>query len=366
MKKQNIIYNYNELEKVIDLSKYNNILVVCSKSLLNSFIIEYLKKNNNIYFFTKFNPNPKYEEVVEGINTFKKNNCDLIISIGGGSAIDVSKCIKAFLTMNNEINYLKQEIVENNIELVVIPTTAGTGSESTKFAVIYYEDKKYSVDSEYILPDFVVLEPRFLETLPLYQKKSTMLDALCQGIESYWSVNSTEESKKYAKEAIKLVLNNYNQYILENKEVYFDMLKAANYCGKAINISKTTAPHAMSYKITSLYGISHGHAVSLCLPYVWEYMINNLDKCVDKRGNEYLNKIFDELNNIFDSKDSINTIDIFNDILTYLNLDVPCIENDEQLEILCKSVNIERLENNPIDLDYKVVKELYEKILKKK
>lgn len=364
-KNQNIIDNYSDLNEIINLKHYNNILVVCSKTLVNSFITKYLKQyNSNITFFTEFTPNPKYEEVVKGIELFKKNNCDLIISIGGGSAIDVSKCIKGFSTMDNKVNYLEQSIIENNIELVAVPTTAGTGSESTCFAVIYFNGKKYSVDSECILPDYVILEPKFLETLPLYQKKSTILDALCQGIESYWSVNSTDESREYSKKTIKLILENYKQYILENKDVYNNILKAANYSGKAINISKTTSAHAMSYKITSLYGISHGHAVALCLPYIWEYMINNLDKCIDKRGKEYLSKVFDELNNMFNSNNSIDTINMFKNLLISFNLDVPIIENNQQLELLSKSVNTERLKNNPVEMDYEIIKTLYKKILK--
>ncbi len=363
MNNQQFIYSYDEISNIIDLEQNNNIFIVCDKFLMDSFIINYLKKiSRNIFIFTEFNPNPKYEDVLLGIDLFKKNNCNFIISIGGGSAIDVAKCIKAFVTLNDKKNYLEQEIIKNDINHLAIPTTAGTGSESTHFAVIYYEENKYSVDDSTLLPTYVLLESKFLESLPIYQKKSTMLDALCQGIESLWSVNSTEESKEYATKAIQLILNNYKDYINENKSVYNDIMLAANYSGRAINISKTTAPHAMSYKITSLYGISHGHAVALCLPYVWEYMINNIDKIIDKRGVKYLKDIFNRLDILFNCDSHIESINKFKNICSEINLNIKGIVKRKDLQLLVSSVNIQRLSNNPVSLNKEEIKKIYEKL----
>lgn len=359
---QKFIESYNDLKSIIEKNK--NILVVCDSFLLNSFIFEILKKMNiNIFTFTEFKPNPKYEEVLEGIKVFKENNCDLIIGIGGGSAIDVAKTIKAFVTLDNDNNYLKQQIKENNIPLVAIPTTAGTGSESTHFAVIYFDGKKYSIDDNSILPKYVLLEPKFLESLPLYQKKSTLLDALCQGIESYWSVNSTDESKNYARRAIKIILDNYIKYINENKEVYPKIMEASNYSGRAINISKTTAAHAMSYKITSLYGISHGHAVATCLPHIWEYMINNMDKVMDSRGTKYLDEIFSDLDFIFGCENHKDTLIKLNKILEDINLQHTNIVDEKDISELVSSVNENRLKNNPVFLDTKAIEKIYKKLL---
>ncbi len=360
---QEIIDNYKKLTKVNDISN-KDILLVCGKALSNSFIYKYLNEcNSNIHTFSDFSPNPKYEEMLEGIKILKKYNCKIIIAIGGGSAIDAAKTIKAFSNMDSSKNYLEQKIVNNNIKLIAIPTTAGTGSESTHFAVIYYNNKKYSVADKTLLPDYVLLEPKLLETLPLYQKKSTMLDALCQGIESYWSVNSNDESKKYAKQAIKLILENYKRYINEDKSVYEKILKAANYSGRAINISKTTAPHAMSYKITSLYNISHGHAVAICLPYVWEYMINNLELITDVRGKEYLENIFCDLDNMFETNSHIETIEKLKNIYSEIGIKYTNIVKEKDLKELVFSANVERLNNNPIKLSKDTIKKIYRKLL---
>lgn len=360
---QEIIDNYKKLNKVMDIFN-KDILLVCSNSVSNSFICKYLNEcNSNIHTFSNFKPNPKYEEVLEGIGILKKNNCKMIIAIGGGSAIDVAKTIKAFSTLDSSKNYLEQKIINNDITLVAIPTTAGTGSESTHFAVIYYKGKKYSVSDNSILPNYVLLEPTFLETLSLYQKKSTMLDALCQGIESYWSIESNDESKEYAKQAIKLILENYERYINEDKSVYSKILRAANYSGRAINISKTTAPHAMSYKITSLYNISHGHAVAVCLPYVWEYMINNLEQTIDSRGKDYLENIFCDLDNMFGSSSHIETIEKIKNMYSEIGIKYLNIIKADDLNELVSSVNIERLNNNPVSLNKNAIEQIYMRLI---
>ena len=89
---------------------------------------------------------------------------------------------------------------------------------------------------------------------------------------------------------------NWRKYIFENDdEAAANIMLGANYGGRAINITATTAAHAMSYKITSLYKLPHGHAVAVCLPEIWEYMLGNMDKCIDCRGKAYLSGIFSEI-----------------------------------------------------------------------
>ena len=129
--------------------------------------------------FSDFTSNPLYEDVCKGVDLFNSQKCDVLIAVGGGSTIDVAKCIKLFCKLPKDKLYLDQEFQDSGINLFAIPTTAGTGSESTRYAVIYYEGKKQSITHDSIVPDIAVLEPVVLKTLPLYQKKCTMLDALC-------------------------------------------------------------------------------------------------------------------------------------------------------------------------------------------
>lgn len=330
-------------------------LLVCGKSFdklpIKEFIIKF-----DIVRFSEFSPNPKYEEVVKGVEKFVSGTCDGIIAVGGGSAIDVAKCIKLFSGMNEKKNYLEQ-IPSNSVDIpfIAIPTTAGTGSESTKHAVIYYEGLKQSISYNEAIPDIVVLIPELLKDLPIYQKKSTLLDALCQGLESWWSINSTPESIEYAKAAVYSILDNYKNYLNGDEDSARKILVASNESGKAINLTVTTAPHAMSYKLTSLYGIPHGIAVAVCLPGVWEYMVDNLDKCKDKRGKEYLKKIFDEIP---------MSADKFRAILSELDISNPISKNKENdIAELVASINQERLKNSPVDLDGEAIFRIYSDII---
>lgn len=315
-------------------------------------------------FFRDFSPNPAYESVMAGKELFRQNMGDFIIAVGGGSAIDVAKCIKAYADFDGSDCFLGRPISSNNIKILAVPTTAGTGSESTHFAVIYYQGKKESVSHESLLPEYVILSGKFLESLPLYQKKVTMLDALCHSIESLWSVSSTEESKKYAAEAIGLFMNYHDSCLRNESGGNSGMMRAANYAGKAINITKTTAAHAMSYKMTSLFGISHGHSVALCLPAVWNYMIHHMDQCADTRGRDYLYGIFQYISKLLGCASPDEAVKYLEYLIRdQFGLCMVDIVTDEEISQLVHSVNVERLANNPVPLDGAALSEIYRDIL---
>lgn len=309
--------------------------------------------------FSEFTPNPLYEQVCAGVELFNKEACELIVAVGGGSTIDVAKCIKLFCKMDHSINYLKQDTFDSGITLIAVPTTAGTGSESTRHAVIYYEGVKQSISHLSIVPDYAVLEPSVLKTLPVYQKKCTMLDALCQAVESWWSVNSTDESKEYSRKAIESIRENWEAYIFENTdESAARIMEASNYAGRAINITATTAAHAMSYKITSMYRFPHGHAVAVCMPEVWEYVLSHTDDCIDTRGSEYLRETLSQISELI-------TLDQFKAMLVKMDMQYPEAGNrEEELETLTKSVNPIRLKNNPVALSTDVMREMYRRIVR--
>lgn len=322
--------------------------------------------------FSDFTPNPLYEQVCKGIDLLKTEKCDAILAVGGGSAIDVAKCIKLAVLAKEGNDAIIPPLVNtcvvcdgSKLSFIAIPTTAGTGSESTHNAVMYYENAKQTVTNDDVLPDYALLEPSVLKTLPLYQKKCTMMDALCQGIESWWSVNSTEESYEYSRKTIELIMANWKKYIFENDDqASANIMLAANYGGRAINITATTAAHAMSYKITSLYNFPHGHAVSVCLPEIWEYMIGNMDKCIDKRGATYLFGIFNSIAKAMGAENSKSAITIFRDMMNRMELVNPSSEKkDEGLDVLSTSVNPVRLKNNPVELSSTTILSLYDKIV---
>lgn len=323
--------------------------------------------------FSDFTPNPLYEQVCKGIELLKTSGCDAILAVGGGSAIDVAKCIKLAVLAKEGNDAIIPPVVNTRVEcdgtklpFIAIPTTAGTGSESTHNAVMYYEGAKQTVTNDGVLPDYAILEPSVLKTLPLYQKKCTMLDALCQGIESWWSVNSTEVSYEYSRKCIELIMANWRKYIFDNDdEAAGNIMLGANYGGRAINITATTAAHAMSYKITSLYKLPHGHAVAVCLPEIWEYMLSHMDKCIDSRGSEYLESIFMLIAQAMGCQSSIEAISKFREMMNDMEITRPVSDDYfSDINILSTSVNPIRLKNNPVELDTDVINSLYSIIVK--
>lgn len=369
-----VIYNgIDDLPKVLEDA--TKVFVVCDSSypFLNiKTDIENMGKPHVL--FSDFTPNPLYEQVCKGIDLFQITKCDSILAIGGGSAIDVAKCIKLAVLAKEGNASLIPPLVNTRVEcdgskipFIAIPTTAGTGSESTHNAVMYYEGAKQTVTNDGVLPDYAILEPSVLKTLPLYQKKCTMMDALCQGIESWWSVNSTDESYEYSRKTIELIMANWRKYIFDNDdEAAANIMLAANYGGRAINITATTAAHAMSYKITSLYKLPHGHAVAVCLPEIWEYMIGHMEKCIDKRGQGYLNGVFNDIAKTMGAENPTEAIALFRNMMKEMELVNPTSDLNHRtsdLDILSISVNPVRLKNNPVELDEQAIKQLYEIII---
>jgi len=358
---------YLQIESILQKNNVKKVMLVCGKSYDRQFIKEYMDSLNvEMIRFSGFASNPVYEDVVKGAELFKANKCEFIISVGGGSAIDTAKNIKLFSCLDSTDNYLKQKYKFCPVQHLAIPTTAGTGSECTRFSVLYYKGQKQSVSHDSIIPDYVILEPRLLLGLPEYQKKSTTLDALCQAVEAFWSVNSNKISKQYSKESIQLILNSFDKALLNDLKALKNMQKASFLSGKAINIAQTTAAHAMSYKLSSLYNISHGHAVSLSLPYIWEYMVQHLDQCADKRGRAYLENVFIELNDIFGVSNTDECINKFRQICNEFNLQNPKLKNKDELEELINSVNPLRLKNNPVTLNIDSIEDIYRHILTEK
>lgn len=241
-----------------------------------------------------FEPNPKIEDLSRIFDEVgDRQKYDVIIAIGGGSVIDTAKLLKAFWfdpkTIDKHLDTVGK-LPSCELPLIAIPTTAGSGSEATRFAVLYRDRKKYSVEGEELLPDFSVIIPSLLRSASKHTAASSGMDALCQGIESYWSIHSTDESRHIAGEAIKLAWNWIEQAVNNrNSEALHYMARASHLAGRAINITKTTAPHAVSYPMTSYFGITHGHAVGLLTARFLQYNAGvTKEDCLDPRGPNFV------------------------------------------------------------------------------
>ncbi len=367
MSAQAILTDFREIKKILIKHNIKKFMLVGGKTLSRLPIMDYIKSMEIPFIkFSDYTPNPTYMEAKEGTELFRTHGCEAVVAVGGGSALDVAKCIKLFATMSPCQDFFTQEYKENNIPLIAVPTTAGTGSESTQYAVIYYEGRKQSVTHPSIVPGYAVLEPSVLKGSPAYLKKCAVLDALCQSIEAWWSINSTAQSIEYSKKSFNLILPALESYLEDNDAANADILLGANYSGRAINIARTAAPHTLSYNLTRDHNLAHGHAVAICLPKIWRYMLLHSDKCVDPRGSDYLAEMFDSLSNALGMASPIASIEWFEALLYRLDIKAPVLKNEAEakasVEKLAKGVNLQRLANNPVALDLPALEEIYSNI----
>lgn len=305
-------------------------------------------------------PNPRYEDICAAVSLFCQEGCDGILAVGGGSAIDTAKCIKLWCRETpGEVPFLRRPYGDTGVPLAAIPTTAGTGSEATHYAVIYYEGVKQSVAHKSLRPDAALLLPSLLDTLPPYQKKATLSDALCQAIESFWALSATEESRAFASSAIRRILTHKDAYLTGDSAVNGEIQQAAYEAGCAIDITATTAAHAMSYKLTSLYGLAHGHAVGLCMTALWPYMCAHTQDTRLPGGQAAQQAVFDRLAALFAASDAAEAAARYIAFFDSLALPAPPQVTDAELDLLAASVNPERLGNNPVLLSEETLRQLY-------
>ena len=327
------------LAAILKEEKPSNILIFTGKNSYNKIkpVLENELDGFSYDYYNSFSTNPKREEIEEAVKHTKTKDYAVIIAIGGGSVIDFAKAFHYF--------------AKSNAKLIAIPTTSGTGAEATQFAVIYEQGVKKSLDAPEILPDYVITDSQFVEYNPKQLKISCALDAFCQAIESYWSVKSTPESREYAKESIKLCKKNLVRYInSDDKSAAENMMKASNLSGKAINISRTTAAHALSYKFTSDYNIPHGKAVALSIANL-AFLNQNITEqnCQDKRSAGFVQERIKEICDILETNDiALYFKDLF--VQTDFN---PSLSNYGNIDVekIVNSVNQERLLNNPRKLE---------------
>ena len=300
--------------------------------------------------FSGYHANPDLADSETGAELFLRNGCDGLISIGGGSCMDTAKAVKARLNTGSE-EALKSSRLESRTACphIAIPGTAGTGSEATQFAVVYVNGKKVSLDHANLRPDGVILDAALLDSLPAYHKKSCALDALAQGIESYWSRRANDDSKVHAFLAIIGVLDNLKTYLEGDPHAASEMMDASFQSGKAIQITRTTAAHAMSYRLTKTMGIAHGHACMLTLPILWEMMLDR----------EEMKETLQDLTSKMRLGDPQVVPKLLKGILYDLEMEIPPMPDDQTLDELTDSVNVERLNNHPVAMNREEIREAY-------
>ena len=311
--------------------------------------VQYLPEGVAEITFGGYHPNPDWADCAGGREMYLAQGCDGIISIGGGSAMDTAKGVKALLLAEDADHALHNDFSGGGIPHIAIPATAGTGSEATPTAVVYIGEKKHSVSHECLIPEGVILDAGLLDTLPEYHKKACALDALCQGIESYWAKAADDDSRVQAYLAIIGVLDSIRRYLAGDPNAAAAMLEAAYRSGRAIAKTRTTAAHAMSYMLTKRLGIAHGHACALTLPWLWEHMT----RCEDALP------VLMELSSAMCMGSELMGPKLLYGMLIDLGMEAPDLPDEALLEDLAASVDVERLGNHPVPLTKAELKQIY-------
>ena len=344
------------LYKILPLLKFEKkFLIIVGKSSY---------KNNLFYkeLFHNFKPHIYLIKVKDYLPLFKtaklisrkinSKNISYIIAIGGGTVIDIAKLVKLlYVSKTSNFHFLQKKLnTKNNkeVNLIVAPTTAGSGAEATQFCVSFYYRKKTSISHSIILPNYIYFNPISLLSNSKINKQSSGLDAFSQCIESLLSINSTRESSSFALKGLRLILKNFEKYIKNGdiKSAKY-MQIAANLSGRAINISKTSAPHAFSYYLTSHHKIPHGIAVAIFLPYFFYLLVDNFKQIKDKKTKINLKKIIMEFSSYSNNKNFFQNF--YHDIgfkQKYSSL----LNDNYNLTDFDRYINIERLNNFPLNI----------------
>tara|TARA_B100000989_G_C19525574_1_gene466671 strand:- start:2087 stop:3190 length:1104 start_codon:yes stop_codon:yes gene_type:complete len=354
-----MINTIKDISNFINDKGFKKIFILCGKK---SFVtsgakkfFQKIKKNKEIKFFYKKFEIPVLNELIEITKEIKNFKPHLLLAVGGGAVIDYAKIanvIEIRPDLSDLIVTYSYPFKKKFTKLAVIPTTAGSGAEVTSNAVIYVDGIKHSFESELLIPDNYFLIPEFLISAPNKIKSSAGFDAIAQALESLVSRKSNETSVEYASKSLKISLNSFISFLNEpNLKNATEMSLASNLAGKAISISKTTAPHAVSYPFTSIFNISHGHAVSLFFEKFFKFNYENLSKS-DTSFN--LKKRFDLIFNLLE----VQNIGEFNSKIAFIKQQAHLEDNLFNLNIdmnksskkIIDGINLLRLGNNPVKI----------------
>ena len=352
------LINENSIKKIFILSGENSYFKTGAEIFLNRLIDKNKRK-----IFLKKKKLPEFEELKKIILDLNSYNPDIIIAVGGGCVMDLAKISSNLKDSKNlEEDVLKSKLTKNKIKVIAIPTTAGSGAEVTSNAVIYLKNLKYSVEGDAIQPDYFYLLPELLSSSSQYLDATACFDAISQSVESLFSVKSNKESIEFAKQGLKILLQNY-KFFFKNKSITnsYEMLLGANFSGKAINISKTIAPHALSYPFTYMYGVSHGHAVSLTFNEIIKFNYFNIDRSkniIDVKSRYQILFDLTKMNNINDLNNFF--IQIKKELRLEQNLKKMNINIEQDKEKILSGVNDQRLKNNPIEIVSDDIKKIFD------
>ena len=287
-----IIYGIDSIDSLGEEAKKlgTRALIVCGRTsarksgALDRAVASLKKQGLELEIFDKVNPEPEVEDVERGVEIAKAFGADVIVGIGGGSPMDVAKGIAVCLKTGKSISELKNEDVKGSLPVINIPTTAGTGSEVTRFAV--FTDpaikEKFVVRGPGIVPRVAIVDPSLTYSMPANVAASSGIDALSHAVESFMSNKSTLTTDVLAISAIEFI-NRYleDSVVTGNPSAREKVAYASFWAGMSFNNSSVVLVHAMSRPLGAFFHIPHGVANGILLPYVVKFNAPALGEKLD-------------------------------------------------------------------------------------
>lgn len=291
-----IINSCSALKSVFEKESIKSVLVVTDKGVVNNGLVVPLEQalhDNGVNFaiYADTQPNPTVKNVEDALRAYYCNNCTAIIAIGGGSSMDCAKAVGARVAYpKRTVNQLggKLKVWRKLPTLIAIPTTAGTGSETTLAAMVTDPEThhKYAIMSFPLIPHYAVLDASLTYSLPPHLTATTGVDALTHAVESYIGRSTTKETRKLALEATKLVFDNLEAAYKDgyDHKARENMLHAAYKAGIAFSKSYVGYIHAIAHSLGGKYGTPHGLANAVLMPYVLEAYGKRVHKKLHRLG----------------------------------------------------------------------------------
>ncbi len=282
-----ILFGLGAVEKTgpeAQLLKAKKILIITDPGVIQAGLLQGIEKSLQSVglpsvIFDGVEPDPRIEVVEKSVEKAKKEGIDLIIGLGGGSSLDIAKVTSIMITNSEKIDsFFGIDLVPNpGVPVILIPTTAGTGSEATPVAILSdtKEKLKKGIVSSYLFPEVAVIDPKLTVGLPPSVTAFTGMDALTHAIESYYSVNATSITDLIAYQAMEIIARNLRIAFAngENLVARSNMMEGSLLGGMAFANAGVGAVHAFAYPLGGEFHLAHGLTNTVMLPYVMRYNI---------------------------------------------------------------------------------------------
>lgn len=282
---QKIIFGKGSLKKLPELlqkSGSRHVMLVSDRGLEKAGAVQKVRdlfQQEGIGWseYLDVKPNPSVAVAGELLEAYQASGSDCMVALGGGSTMDVAKAVGVLAVYGGEITSYEgaDKVPGPIVPIIAVPTTAGTGSEVTAFSVITDEEREYklTIFSYKLIPQYALLDPEFITSVPAPVAAACGMDALIHAMEAYLSLGSSPFTDCMAEKAMELLGSNIRRYVANRRdeEAAGAMLLGSNFAGIAFAWSRLGNVHAMSHPVSAVYHVPHGVANAILLPYILEY-----------------------------------------------------------------------------------------------